>query len=431
MVADLEARKGQISVGTVKILKPMQSLFDLVRLRADEGWAELAELNEQEREEERQSLCAALLAVVREVADWLMPVLAGADSRLIPVELEDVVRQSVDKARHARERGPGKERVPVLYATPVYNYDIALTNHPMVTYRAVLELPDDTSGDDELPDFLLLSVPQVEKDAALLHAILLGHEIGHLWDWEQRITRRLVAAPASPSRQDAARSELVYKWIGELVADVLSCLLIGPAALFALEELASITTTHEVDLPTHPRAARRMKLMVEVLSEQNGFVDDQGNDVLQPFIDQSETAFEQPAVVDTPVSGEESVQDEWNAVLNLLPDIKRLCGEAIPNERRFGKDRWDASITASALLRSGLPCGEQPGASQRESVAVEPAVILNATWLAKMHGLGDLAQQLGSEVDIARGIEDLTLADEALDRIALKSLEISGQLSAT
>lgn len=112
---------------------------------------------------------------------------------------------------------------------------------------------------DELPErFYVLSFPGLERDNALLH-VNLGHEIGHIViekflsddepRWSERFRKRvdeiLVDDYEDQTKRDLAIGERVKRIqlirrraLEEIISDYFSIYLFGPAALFALHEVA-------------------------------------------------------------------------------------------------------------------------------------------------------------------------------------------------
>ena len=425
----MESHPAELTKGAASLLEYVETLLEQVRSTVDTRWSQLEVLDSALREDLRRDLCDDFQDVIGVLGNDLLPVLVGADARLVPVELESVLRRAVIQA--APSWSPG----PVLYGSNYYDYSIVKFT------KADIEIPLAVMGDTEVtspaeaeagpPDFLFVSAPSVERDSAALHAVILGHELGHLRDWHALLSdgfpldvpAELLDADGKPTEGYGDYIDTATNWTEELVADVFSCLTIGPAAVLWLPELTSTGGTMDVDFPSHPGSDRRVCLMLRVLEEQ-GFASAEGfEEVFTGYGTLFGRAWERP------VKGAElgsldvaTLTLTW--IRNHLEELIRKCREVVPNDQLFTIAQWKDVIAAGAMLRLGLPCGELlSDAGVR--VPASPEVVLNAAWLVKLHYLQELAGQLGINLTDQSGLQDISRVNDVLDRLALKSIEIS------
>jgi hypothetical protein len=432
-VTDLGSRPDQLTHGARVLIESLGQLFERIRGHFDAFWEEYSQLPDpDERDRFQSELCGAVLEVVKYLAETVVPVISGADSRLVPVELEQALRAAV---RTVPNPDANPAQIPVLHASNPYNYGIEEMPHQRRVWVRQIGPPHDLATDEvDPPDFLFFSVPLMEKDAAFLHSILLGHEIGHLWDWRFGITNGLLPPVGTAvTRQEKLKRDIEGQWVNELVADVLSCYLLGPVAVFSLLELANVTTTLNLDLTTHPSPQRRIKLMIEVLDEQGEFRIDgsEGDvDVLAAERERTSGAWEE-AVHGRGFYEEHDAAGAWQWVKDRLPELRKECADAFKEGLRepFSVDDWVRAAAASEVLSRGMPCGDELG-DDGKSRPVPVPVILNAAFRAKIGGLADLGQQLAIEVTPTSPLGQANRVNEVLDLLALKSMEISGQLAA-
>jgi len=407
-----ENREGRLTEGAYKLVVYLRRLISKLEQTLDSRWQALGVLDDLVREDLRQHLCDEFRDVLALITYELMPVLFGADPLAVPLELETAVVEAVSRA------DPGGEIVPVLYGSPYPGY--AISEHNLNRWLQMLGPTDEL-----LPGFVSLCVPRLERDSVSLHCLLLGHEVGHLWDWRNRITSGIeVGIPGE--YQDAGGNldmrhasafsrylDVVQSWFEEFGADTLACLWLGPAAVLALPELAGSLGPPNNDTDTHPATDRRVKLMLEVLRAQ-GFADVPDlRLVLEAYETQTRDSWDR-----LPPEGRAL---PWTFVRGRLDGLLERCRQSV-GSAQFAADRWPGVEAAAVLLARGIPCGE---ASAEKAEPMDTATILNAAWLVKIRDLERLATEVGVDSAILRGSNEV---NRVLDELTLKSIEISEYL---
>lgn len=364
----------------------------------------------------------------------LLPALRGANSTRIPVELADALE-------HVAKEVGGEQLSVVVYAASAYNYSIEDYGDPLADLAPFIApfAPPPPS----ISRFLFLSLPELERDSATLHAIALGHEIGHLRDWVHQITERLnVTAPPPwldpfgdplPARVDAVPffRAIVAAWAQELVSDVFAALTLGPASLLSLLELLTGLTTFNADSPTHPAGDRRAQVILGVLDD-SGFA---GVPDLVPVLADVRQHVAGSDVRPVQLSGhsdrgpaiQEAADAAWWWLQAELPGLVASCRAVVPTI--YDATTWPDAAWAAAQLDRGQPCGERvrltPAGPGLE--AVDPASVMNGAWLSKVRRHPGLASLLHAG----------TMASETaqlhavVDGLVLKSLEISALRAGT
>ena len=429
-VSQMESHPAELTKGASSLLTYVEALLSQVRTTVDSRWSELGVLEQALREELRRDLCDDFQDVIGVLGNDLLPVLVGSDARLVPVELESVLRRAVANA------APNWSPEPVLYGSNYYDYSIVKLAKsdieiPLAVMRETGPATPDESGP---PDFVFVSAPSVERDSAALHAVILGHELGHLRDWYAGVSKGMKADVPTGLLDSKGRPKRGYRdyidtttnWTEELVADIFSCLTIGPAAVLWLPELNSTGGTMDADFPSHPGSDRRVNLMLRVLGDL-GFATANGlADVFAGYGDLFGRAWDRTVQgSEFPSATVATLTLEW--IRDHLAELIQGCRDALPKDQIFQLDRWGDVQAAAAMLRRGLPCGELFGKDGKRTFAA-PEVVLNAAWLVKLDGLKELGEQIGVMLSDSSPLEDLSKVNDVLDRLALKSLEISSFL---
>jgi len=138
------------------------------------------------------------------------------------------------------------------------------------------------------PTLSIISVPYIEGTTTLWHPITLGHEIAHLRIDAMRglaprrnLMQSLLARPevarlieeGARDRMYKMPSEILNRWVDELLCDLNAVRLFGPAGLSAVAEfvgvLGSARASVEVPTDSHPALSLRLKVMRRFL-ERDG-----------------------------------------------------------------------------------------------------------------------------------------------------------------
>jgi hypothetical protein len=427
-VERIESRPAELTHGAKALLAYIGSLLRQVDSTVDDRWNELAVIEPGLREELRRELCDDFRDVVGVLVSEVVPVLVGADARRVPVELEPALRQSVLSA------APDWKPVPVLYGSDYYEYSIVpLRKSELevpVTGRPVPSSAAEGGDMESPPDFVFISVPGVERDSVALHAVLLGHEAGHLRDWYLRLSEgfvldvppQLVDSDGKPGEGYGEYVKIATNWTEECVADILSCLTIGPVALLALPEVAGGAGELAVDSDSHPGTDRRIELMLRVLHQQGFDVVSGLTEAFSGYKTLCGDAWKR--IVQGPDLNQQIASLVLAWIRTQLDELIRVCTSNVPASDLFTSDYWPLVESAASMLGGGLPCGEIILAG-RSRAAARPEVILNASWLVKVQGLQALGQQLGVVLTEDSHISDVSRVSEVLDRLTLKSFEIA------
>lgn len=429
-VRDLAARRERLTAGAHALIETLEQLLPRVFEDFDQRWQDLADIPDTEKQLNlRSGLCDDVQDLVFRLSDVFVPVTTGASARGVPVELELLVDRLVNTS------APDWPLRSVLWASPRHSYGIRHVPDPRTIWSDIQD--GGGAATDEEPDFVFLGVPTLERDSALLHGVLVGHELGHLRDWFHEVAASLTV-PDHPRfidadgqmRLEAAPEAELYasvaeSWASELVADVFSALTLGPVALIALPELATGSGSPlSVDLRTHPATDRRVQLLCEVLDDLGLRTVKRVATLLDAHLKESDGAFER-AVVLRDEGAKEGAQLAWEWLRMDLGLIKEKCLDAVPQEDRFGATQWEYAEACASRLARGEPCGEQAsGDGTVEPVPLE--VILNAGWLVKLDFMGELAGVVAQDLD---SLDGLVRVSRTLDNLVLKSIEISSYRS--
>lgn len=410
--------------GGRQLLSRTQRLLDDARSALSFRWDRTGRLNPTVRERVRLNLCDDFTAVVRELAMSLLPALDGAVSHRVPAELEPALQRMASAAA-----SPLVPQV-LLYASDRLNYSIERHNDPLGALGKILS-PEGPPEASPLGPFLFLRVPEVERDTAILHGIILGHELGHLRDWANDISAQLVTGIPAPwlepggalmkdHVQDFVRyAGLVDRWANEIVADVFAVELLGPASLLAFGELIGGLGGWTKDSPTHPAPDRRASIIVDLLIDR-GFSEIHSLEwPLRHYMDVSSSSALRPVVFGEGVPNDPG-DFAWKRVKEGLPHLIGLCRDSVPDDERFAATEWEQVEEARQLLASGRTCGESQG--QGVPTPVRDAVIMNAAWMVRLYDLPALGDCLGVQVDSP---EATSLVSSILDGLVLKSFDIA------
>ena len=365
----------------------------------------------------KSELCKEIEDLVAEVGPLMLRVVAGGESTAVPVEIETCLQRQVDQA------APRWNWTSILYASPEYNYSVERIPDPQ-------QVLGHTAG--TIPrtrrDLVAFSLPRPERDAIGLHAVLLGHEVGHVRDWFLRVTEthRLVIPKGWRSQPDRLGIFLDWgeSWISEVVADIFACLTMGPVALLALPELMMKAAELNLDSETHPSPARRIELMVRVLRHRGYGRLPTLKPILDSYADLSRMAWTRAIELPDELPQSTTLYAECgNAVVpevaRTLQLLERRCRQLLPRASLASPSSWPDVLHASDLLTQGIPCGEDV-----KHLPVDVVTILNAAWFVKVARLQDFGPTLAL-TDPNASTEDLGTLNAKLDLLALKSIEIS------
>lgn len=411
-----------LTEGATQLLDAAQPVLREAATTFLDKWKERERLPEPERDRHLSKFCSQFGDVLRQFESTVIPALEGAEPENIPFEMENYLLQEVKSAAPT-----WNIKGTVLASEHRYNY--AIGYHELSRWQNTVAT-DGAAGNVAPQRFIHFTIPRATRDSMSLHAVLLGHEIGHLREWHSPLAtddRFLVVFPEDRLDADRFTIPLIAvkdsfnrtsrSWMAEFVADVYAALLLGPGALFALDEIAAAVNSY-VDTATHPSTPRRIAIMVRVL-DRSGFlnVEAVGRSMyehLLAYVDLSRGALDrQPEEGSVPV-----MSLVWNCLRPLMEDLIEACSERIGSP--FEAREWWAVERAARLLEGGRPCGELE--MHDHLVATPPAVILNAGWLIKATALASLVDELGFDPTLA---SSEIRANHVLEQLVLKSFEIS------
>lgn len=427
LLSQLESTRERLTDGAQQLLAALLELSDQVDTVLRDRWEGLGDLPADQRDELRLELCNDFHDVLQEFGHTLIPALEGASASSIPVELETTVQIGVSNSAQ------NWNLQAVLYGEHQYNYSIAFIKDPVGQYGRPLGVSSASSAGRA--DFVFLSLPRLERGSISLHAIILGHELGHLRDWYEGVSDGVdLPIPqefldeGGQLTTDRAAEVNIYRvvaanWVAETVADVISYLILGPAAALSLAELTATLGPIDADSLTHPAADRRLKIMLDMRDKRGptgpdgleGLLDDLGSRLGEPFA--------RPALIRA-LDDQGPVELAWEWLRGQLPDLVTRCEQLVQQEELFAPDLAADVSAASELLARGRPCGELLRDDGSASV-MRTRVILNAVWDVKARKLNDLAGHLSMQTDSSENVQRLSTVIEDL---AAKSLEITARL---
>jgi hypothetical protein len=381
---------------------------------------------------ERIELCDKYGELLVEMTDRIIPVLDGAEPQYVPAEIEPLVDEIIKSAG-------AQWGVSACVLTSSYEYNYSIAPYDMSKWYYILQRPDLAKGDEMV---VLLDMPRLERTSVPLHAVLLGHEVGHLCTWVSElldaIDPEFSAELFAPVKSDDELQTLqdfykglCAKWLEELCADIFSTLLMGPAALLSLDELAGTVSARHTDYGSHPDTRRRLSVMMRSLEEQ-GYRE---KPELVPIFEEYEAeAGEEPRNNGSPPArGSEAYTDYvlWSVIGPLVEDhggLQSACRRALTGEGGFEKEaqklvfmeeEWTDVEAAIGLLKEGIPAGElRIGSNTR---VTSPAVVMNAAWFLKWQGMRRIEEELSLE---SGRMTTIMRTNYILDQLVLKSFEI-------
>jgi len=421
-VSTAKGTKQQLTEGLSELIRRLELLVPGIITDFDKRWNRIdgAGMDPSTAERLKSELCKEIEDLISDIGPLMLRVVAGGESTAVPVEIEACIQRRVSQAT------PRWRWTSILYASPEYNYSVERVPDP----EQVLRRPSNALRRTKR-DLVAFSLPRPERDAVGLHAVLLGHEIGHVRDWYTRVTERHKLVIPRDWRKPADRLTLFLdwgdRWISELVADIFACLTLGPVALLSLPEIMMKAAELDLDSETHPSPARRIELMIRVLQGLGYGAVPALRPILESYAQISNGAWSKP--VDLAEDLPESL-DLYELCGNaLIPEVNRSlpalelqCTNATSPELLASPNTWPAVERASDLLAHGIPCGEDEGNW------VDEVTILNAAWYIKAARLQELGPLLG--LTGVSTMEDLGTLNAKLDLLALKSIEISESLRA-
>jgi hypothetical protein len=301
--------------------------------------------------------------------------------------------------------------------------------------------------------FHIISFPSIERRTALLHCDL-GHEIGHLvakkfLEVEDENSAYLVdlrkgIAARVTSENSGAEPQVIQEiiqqklelaaevwWSGltEIISDMFAMRLLGPAALFALFQMALGDT---LDLPPTERTSfyppwrtrlRHALHTLETVTLIPISVGDDESPETKKTREDVQQRIDEIKVLTSEDSDREAIADDWVTLL-AYESIEGAIEEV---ERFLQNEHGGAFMVPAELygdvyhLVQRLSYNIPPNAIEDSSFDSRPArleIILNAAWFYRISALKN--PFTGGEID-----EDFQKQYRILNRLTLKAIEFS------
>lgn len=298
--------------------------------------------------------------------------------------------------------------------------------------------------------FIFLSFPRVASRNPLLHSITMTHEILHLRDHIEgisaglsskiRISRaefanlinsilssripvpghELMLMPrtyAEVYTQDVLESavmqqctDVIDRWIRELVADLLAVRSLGPAYLFAFAEHSLALGVMDVDSDDHPNSRMRLRLILNELRNLRYFRRFKDKEGLVLRL-QMWNHFAKEEIRPEQSPHHTVVTSSISRSLPKIVEKIRLTTQGTEyTAEKFYKEVWPLV----ELLENGIPPCELVDTKVQTSSPPSLAGILNAGYMAYLGGLDSLCKFLRvsgevGEIEARRKLDDLLL----------------------
>ncbi len=300
----------------------------------------------------------------------------------------------------------------------------------------------------------IISFPSSEKNSALLHCCLV-HEIAHHLNNEfslaknielkilELIDKKLLKEYVVKHREQLANTkktvgqteitldaffveeqyksmltvqfgDIIRKWLDELISDIISIHLFGPAYLFAFSEFIISRSDPKKYSDKHPPPFIRIKCMLELMDEL-GFSSDFSlyNEIFKR-IDYYRKVSDQTFVSEhkTKLNLKNMILEK--AIIGLFEPAKEQVTSIIKNHNKpYELEDLKHAIDSFKRL---IPANEILIPAEKRSRPIDPITILNAAWIVRLNYIEELYSILQStEKPVVRDI---------LDRLVLKSLDL-------
>jgi len=366
--------------------------------------------------------------------------LSGAEINITPAELVPPLRRSL------RNILPHAEIL--LRSGPDLNYSIDEIADDIRQFFSETPLATVT---ENLPRALyVMSIPSVEANEVLLHAIL-AHEAGHgIYD-ERRLAdeilpkvevpaeqiKELARAIASeqhgtgeqknktisfPLQEIAVRDLLtqvvtgtISSWVTELTCDVLGVMIFGPAYFFAFTHLFSTLAMLDEASQSHPPPRLRIRLMCSCLRPRFGLkeVDSRIDDLIGKWeviggedVNQGQVAFKLALNSISP---------------QILALVEHVGAAAIPDSLAYSSSQFVDDVNEILpLLKENVPAAEVPRNSCPDPEPPEMAHLLNVGWVLLLARFQEFRENLPTQIGA-----DALASQKQLNKLLLKSFELA------
>ena len=308
-----------------------------------------------------------------------------------------------------------------------------------------------------VPHYLvIITFPAIEERNILRHAIL-AHEIGHFADMvhglledmmkEQILDQNLMGQILTIGRRLPGKNtpaaiavNVVTSWVKELIADLFGTCIMGPAYIFAFDDIARVLPLPQIEVAavSHPPFSLRIKFMIDLArklyfeplqrdSKSNNLNRDQNKTLtlaIQRIIRLADIP-ERPGIL-----GADGVDAELGSLIYQLgrraleiafPLVQRSL-ELIAAEGWFctTDDILDA-IGLQELIQHGFSPSEAPWNSEHNPTL---AAIMNSGWIQLIQHETTYSY-FGDSVNIAPNVSDVQEKYFGLQDLVAKAIESS------
>ena len=216
------------------------------------------------------------------------------------------------------------------------------------------------------------------------------------------------------SRLTVEFGEIIRKWLDELVSDIISIHLFGPAYLFAFSEFVISRSDVTKYSPTHPPPFIRIKCMLKLMKELGFSTDFRRFKKTYRRIEYYGKVSDKTFVSKhkTKLTLKNMILEK--AILGLFTSAKKQVSTIVkPDKRPYDLHDVNHAIESFKNL---IPGNEILLYTEKESRPIDAISILNAAWIVRLNYMEELYSLLpNTEKPIVRDI---------LDRLVLKSLDL-------
>jgi hypothetical protein len=419
-------------------------------------------ISEVEKDSKIAFAARLTMKLLNDVQEQLFPFLERLDSPHVPLAILPAMQ------RIARQYETQVELY--LFPTSEHNFGFSGFRNLIQTFlqRFDLIVPDDLKAEllkeaEQLPRWLVfLSFPYVVHDSAL-HLTPLLHELGHFADFQLGIYRELLPIDVStieaakrlvdeilqtPLSHERARvdssqqpgvdarvgqivqrevveqqvfaqcSEIIHRWIHELISDLFALRIGGPAYFYSFVAFAANVGLEVKAAMTHPSPAIRIDFMVKELKELGYLSDDSGDslDKIRPSLRHWEGWIETQKLA--PDSGLARVAYEA-----VDKNAAKLAEAVRKHSSPFCYDTKTYNQRVPGVvgdLQLGIPPIDRSGDRKGVFRPCDFADILNGAWTTYMFS-PDILESLLDCPDDERKLR----ATSILNQLVLKAIEAS------
>lgn len=296
--------------------------------------------------------------------------------------------------------------------------------------------------------------PLTEKNNAMLHCIF-SHEIGHYFNEEFsilgqmisniKIDKNILAVIIERQRKQYIETKKVINgttisldmffeiepikaryteeytktlenWLRELIADAIGAIIIGPAFLFSLIELASSSSKYDDYSPSHPPLFLRVYIIQQIL-DTHGYTRifekypkirskiDELRSTSSLLLDRDETDLESRLLK--------------SSIKPTLPKLIEKCKLSIkPMYDLYEVDKEIVELIKS--IKNLIPPNEIIIREEERTYPANPVAILNASWIVKLEYIDHLYDLMNAKTN-----EEKFKTRVILNEHTLKALELT------